>query len=202
MINNTSQLECLLDVDNLGGVFENLTPDMALDVLLLDIHLGSLNSLEYLSTLHRLIPTARIIIYTGHQDPDFVIKAFVGGVHGFLIKGSHPGKLVEIIEDTYHGDVYLDPKIASCILPLLRLNNFSALSKADAHEFSHSLLQLGLVKREIEMADGIVKGKSYKEIAVQNNLSLDTVRHYVKSLYRKLEINNKIQLIQKINSLL
>ena len=43
---------------------------------------------------------------------------------------------------------------------------------------------------------------AYQEIADQNNLSLDTVRHYIKSLYRKLEINSRFQLVQKINNLL
>ena len=55
-----------------------------------------------------------------------------------------------------------------------------------------------LKKREQQVAYGLIEGNSYQEIGEELHISINTVRHYVKTLYKKIGINNKIQLFQKL----
>jgi DNA-binding NarL/FixJ family response regulator len=56
-----------------------------------------------------------------------------------------------------------------------------------------------LSTREKEIANGILKGLSYKLVAMEYGISIDTVRIHIKNIYRKLKINSKSQLFNLIN---
>jgi DNA-binding NarL/FixJ family response regulator len=50
------------------------------------------------------------------------------------------------------------------------------------------------VARELQVIQGLLNNLSYKEIAHNNNIGLNTVRHYVKSVYKKLNVNSRSKL--------
>ena len=56
------------------------------------------------------------------------------------------------------------------------------------------------VPREIQVIDGLLEDMPYKEIAARNNIGLNTVRHYGKSVYKKLRINRRAELRRMLNA--
>ena len=58
-----------------------------------------------------------------------------------------------------------------------------------------------LSERELDVLQLMAEGQKYKEIAEHLVISLNTVRHHTKNIYRKLEVNNRTQAIKKANDL-
>lgn len=199
LLNNSENIRCRLDARNLGDFFENITADLRINVLLLDIQLAERSSLDYLENLRRLLPDTKIIIFTGYEDPGFLVRAMRDGADGYLVKGAHPKKLLEVIQITFAGEVFIEPKVVAEALPIFRRMVLPVTEQSP--DWSVTLSNHGLTEREIQIALGILKGSSYKEMAAKNNLALNTVRHYIKLLYRKMEVNNKIQMIQKMKEM-
>ena len=86
---------------------------------------------------------------------------------------------------------------------MLELNALGApvtkvLARKDYDYFNlKNTLLVSLNSREKQIAVGLASGLSYKLIAFEHNISIDTVRKYIKSLYRKLKINSKAELFNK-----
>ena len=74
-------------------------------------------------------------------------------------------------------------KYPSVTILMMNINNYN----------QHTILA-DLNKREKEIVHGIVNGLSYKLIAIENNISINTVRKYIKSVYKKFKINSKAEL--------
>ena len=201
--------QCSLRANSLGSFFEQLSPDTPPDLLLMDVELSdTINTINHLKKIKTLIPGSKIIIVTGHNHPSYISQALNNGADGFYLKGSGLRKLLEAIEITFEGGAFLAPEAAIHVLPMLR-NNPDNPKKEPSPEplpmqekkAMPSAINL-LTARELEVARGLVKGASYKEIANDTNISINTVRHYVKVLYKKFDVTNKMQLSLKIKTYL
>jgi DNA-binding NarL/FixJ family response regulator len=196
-LNAQSDLECVLCANSLGQFFELLGEESHIDLLLADVELGeNINSLDHLQKVAALLPTVKILVITGHNHPDYIRRALQKGASGFFLKGSSPQKLLEAIEMAGRGAHYLAPEAASHIVPLLQEEEAPQLSasKLDAVTDMVALLS----RREKQVAIRLVDGYSYQEIADEIFVSINTVRHYVKVLYEKFDVSNKMQFSNKV----
>ena len=208
-LNNQDGIECVLCANSLGNFFEKLTDDKHPDLLLMDVELSeTVNTIAHISKVKALIPHSKVLIFTGHNHPDYIMRALKNGADGFYLKGSGLSKLLEAIDTTLAGGMYLSPQAVPHMVPFLR--NQETISIAPSSPPSHqsntaaavSEASAFLSQRERQVAKRLVQGLSYKEIAQEINISVNTVRHYVKVLYKKFEVTNKIQLSHKIKALL
>ena len=199
-LNEQTGFRCALAVDGLGSLFETWNKEIRLDILLLDIILGKENSLDHLHKIKALLPKCKVIIMTGRQDTDFLIKALAEGADSYYLKGSDLNQLLNIIEITMNGGAYIDPYMAPELVDVIREKSGTEFPAAPLQRLNRLVERYELHEREMQVAKGLIIGQSYQEIGDDLNIALDTVRHYVKSLYKKLNINNKIHLIRKVNS--
>jgi DNA-binding NarL/FixJ family response regulator len=81
------------------------------DVLLLDISFGRESSLSLLATIARAHPAMRIVIVTGHADPDMLAHALRDGASGYVVKDSGPAELLLAIETVLSGAQYVTPEL-------------------------------------------------------------------------------------------
>jgi DNA-binding NarL/FixJ family response regulator len=156
----------------------NKTPD----VLLLDINLLGMSGIDGIPLLLNELPNLDIIMLTTFEDNDSIFKALCAGACSYLSKKTPLKKIQEAIEVVYDGGSYMSPSIARKIV-----NRY-------APKRHQSTI---LTFRQKEIVDGIVAGKSYKMIADDLFVSLDTVRSHIKNIYKTLEINSKAELIKK-----
>ena len=119
---------------------------------------------------------------TTFEDNDSIFKALSAGACSYLSKKTPLIKIQEAIEVVYQGGSYMSPSIARKIV-----NRF-------APKPNKALL---LTLRQRDIVDGIISGKSYKMIADDLFISLDTVRTHIKNIYKTLKINSKAELIKK-----
>lgn len=203
-LNAQDDMSCLLRASSIGQFFEGLNDPSRIDVVLVDVELGEqVDSLQHLEKLLGILDLrTKCIIITGHNNPDYVRRAFQKGASGFCLKGSDPDSMVEAIRSVHRGGVYMSPEAAVHLLPILRKGDESPGSLTDEDGAIPGLEHLDLKKREIQIAVRLIEGRSYQDIADEIFLSINTVRHYVKSIYRKFGVVNKVQLGRIIRPLL
>jgi DNA-binding NarL/FixJ family response regulator len=151
------------------------------DIFLLDIVMPEMNGLEMIERILKLYPKSVIIMNTIQDDSETIFKALQLGASGYIDKQSFETKFTEVFECIGNGGAYMTPKIARRVIEFF--NN------------PRNIMQ-ELTVREKDIVNGILDGLSYKMIASKHDLALDTVRMYVKKVYRKLSINSKSELFK------
>jgi DNA-binding NarL/FixJ family response regulator len=176
-------IDCLLISPSVEVFLKELpTLNKTPDVLLLDINLLGMSGIDGIPLLLNELPNADIIMLTTFEDNDSIFKALCAGACSYLSKKTPLKKIQEAIEVVYDGGSYMSPSIARKIV-----NRY-------APKRNQSTI---LTSRQKEIVDGIVAGKSYKMIADDLFVSIDTVRSHIKNIYKTLEINSKAELIKK-----
>ncbi|TYB80359.1 response regulator transcription factor [Bizionia saleffrena] len=152
------------------------------NIILLDINLLGMSGIDGIPLLLNELPKTNIIMLTTFEDNDSIYKALCAGACSYLSKKTSLKKILEAIEIVNNGGSYMSPSIARKIV-----NRFTP---------KHNQSNL-LTPRQKEIVTGIVDGKSYKMIANDLFVSIDTVRTHIKNIYKALEIHSKAELIRK-----
>ncbi len=151
-------------------------------VFLLDINFPRKSGAELIPIINSKYPTAAIILWTVNYDNQSVSPLIKEDAVSYLGKESSLAKIKETIIE----------------LNALGAPVTKVLARKDFDYFnSKNTFAEALNSRENQIAEGLFRGLSYKLIAIENNISIDTVRKYIKSLYRKLHINSKGELAFK-----
>lgn len=176
-------IDCLKISSSVEDFLDSLnTLGKPLDVILLDINLLGMSGIEGIPLLLNELPKVDIIMLTTFEDNDSIFKALCAGACSYLSKKTPLKKIQEAVEVVYDGGSYMSPSIARKIV-----NKYAPKRNQSSN----------LTPRQKEIVNGIVAGKSYKMIADDLFVSLDTVRSHIKNIYKTLEINSKAELIKK-----
>jgi DNA-binding NarL/FixJ family response regulator len=159
------------------------------DVILLDIELPGMTGIEGAFRIKQKTPAVNILMLTVYEDKDRIFKALQAGASGYLLKNTPLLKLKTAIADVLEGGMPMSPVVAKNVLAF-----FSARPAAPSPEGNEHL-----TAREQEVSKLLIKGDTYKQIAHSLFISPDTVRQHIKNIYRKLQINSRIQLINEFN---
>jgi len=122
----------------------------------------------------------RVVVYTWNFHPDLVEQARRQGVHGYLSKSLPASELVEALEAIHEGEVVVSPPP-----PRARPASHSDWPGRDK----------GLSDREAEVLALITQGKSNAEVAALTYLSINTVKSYIRSVYRKIDVPSRTQAV-------
>ncbi len=115
-----------------------------------------------------------------------VLEAMKLGADGYLLKKTPPIKLLEAIQDVYNGGAPMTSSVARQVLELFARKPVRSLEE-----------NYQLSEREKEVLQWLVNGYSYKMVAAQLFISLETVRSHVKKIYEKMHVNSKTEAVAK-----
>jgi len=161
--------------------------DAEIDIIILDVHLTGINSLDSINLLLNRHPKSSVIVITGDNSDDLILAGVEGGAKGYLIKPFSILQLNEIILTVMNNGSYLQPVVQSKLLT--KLNSHKSISSLQSKH--------NLTRRELDIFYFIKLGCSYKEISDKLGISYHTVNHHIKNLYFKLNVNSKGQLLSK-----
>ncbi len=147
------------------------------DIVLLDISMPGESGLQAASRIRRSVPTARILILSMHDNPEYVLESVRAGAHGYLLKDSAATELRRAIRAVQDGEEYFSAPIAHRLRAAVRGESGEVPGPLDA-----------LTGREREVLVGIALGRTNKEIAAELGISHRTVETHRESLMRKLGI--------------
>lgn len=160
------------------------------DVILLDIELPGMTGIEGAFRIKQKWPAVNILMLTVYEEKDRIFKALQAGASGYLLKNTPLTKLKAAIMDVLDGGAPMSPVVAKKVVAY-----FAAKPMAAEPESNEQL-----TAREQEVAKLLIVGDTYKQIAHRLFISPDTVRQHIKNIYRKLQINSRIQLVNEFNS--
>jgi DNA-binding NarL/FixJ family response regulator len=155
-----------------------------IDVILLDLQLPYKNGMDSIQDLLKKYKDVSIIIYSVSADYDTLFKCLCNGAHSYLLKGEPLYKIRETILTTHAGGSNMSVQIARKVIDYFK----------NANKQITILEESKLNARENEVVSEIIKGYSYKMVAQNLGISINTVRSHIKSIYRKLNINSNIEL--------
>ncbi|MCI0485421.1 MAG: response regulator transcription factor [Blastocatellia bacterium] len=159
------------------------------DIILLDIDLGGENGVDLIPELIGAAEHARIIILTGVRDPEIHHQAVSLGAMGVVRKEKAIEILIGAIERVHAGEAWLDPSLMAKVLS--EMSGTGRRKKKDPEAAKVSTL----TKREREVLVLISEGLKNKEIAERLFISEWTVRHHITSIFNKLGVSDRVELI-------
>ncbi len=182
-------LSCKFTANNGLDLIEKLEINHNVDLILMDIEMPKMNGIEATCYIKAKYPQIKIIMLTAFDNDENIFKSIKAGADGYLLKEVNPQALHDGILDTLAGGATMTPSIALKTLKLFR-NPLVIENKSDTE-----LIQL--TAREIEVLDQLSKGLKYYKIADNLILSVGTIRKHVENIYKKLQVHNKLEAIQK-----
>lgn len=171
------------DIKKLGAIGSSCVPDM----ILLDLMLPSGNSLDFLHIIKQKFPQCIIIILSGVSDQAMTKAALQRGANGFLLKTSSMQFIKDALIKTAEGGTPLSPSIVN---HLIQFENRQTLTEAYPD----------LTKREAELIDLLRTGMSSKMAASSLCITFFTINQHLKSIYKKLHIHSKTELMVITNA--
>ena len=187
LLEGTEGFSCLGTYNDYASFLDELrlkAPDVV--VIALD-HAGS-SGVETIRKAISAVPDLVVLVLTVHDDDGLVFEALAAGAKGYLTKPMSPAKLLEAIHDAYHGGSPMSSLVARKVVTFFRNGHLRA---------PETKACVPLTRRERDVLTSLAEGKSYKEIAQQARMSVNTVRYHIRNLYEKLEVHSQSEAVAK-----
>ena len=152
------------------------------DVVILDVSMPGGSGLHVVAELLERVPTARVLMFSVHEDAEYVLESVRAGAHGYLRKDSTPAELRSAVLALHAGESYYSPRLAGALANALRTR-----SAAPASAPAPSAADV-LTAREREILALVADGSTNREIGTRLGIGTRTVEAHRDSLMRKLGI--------------
>jgi DNA-binding NarL/FixJ family response regulator len=167
-----------------GCTLVDSSPGLKPDVIVLDVGMPKMNGLSAGRRLKKSIPSVKLIYLTMNEDPEIAAEAFRIGANGYLLKNSSGTELVEALRKVARGYSYVTPRLTEDVVGSV-VNHFKNL-KSSNH----------LTRRQKEVLQLLIEGRSMKEAAFILKLSPRTVAFHKYAMMEHLRIKSSAELVQ------
>jgi DNA-binding NarL/FixJ family response regulator len=150
----------------------------------MDIDMPGMNGIDAVTKVRSTNKEIPILMLTVFDDNQHVFDAICAGASGYLLKKHISTKLFSAIEEVLEGGAPMSPSIARMVL--------SSMQTKFTVENSYQL-----TPKEKEVLTSLSRGNSYKMIASQFEISLDTVRSHIRKIYEKLHVHSQTEAVSK-----
>lgn len=153
----------------------------AVDVILLDISLPTVNGIAAVEGLRRVAPKARVVMLTTHKDQEYVARALAAGVFGYLLKETASADEVELAaKAAARGEVFVSPSLTHLLVRPF-------VEQAAPGE--------ALTARQRQVLVLLAKGASIKQVASRLHLSVKTVETHRAAVMERLGLHTATALV-------
>lgn len=163
------------------------TMELKPDLVILDLHMPSLNGLEAARQILRANPRQRILILTVTDTEQMAQELLRVGIKGYVLKSEAAAELVRAVEALRLNRTFFSSRIEQMVLAGYLNGNGPSKTKT----YGVSLL----TPREREVVQLLAEGKVTKEVAVALNLSVKTAETHRANIMRKLDLHSVSELV-------
>jgi DNA-binding NarL/FixJ family response regulator len=181
----------MMQLDNryfISGSFDNVATaetqvnEIKPDIILMDIDMPGRTGIEAVKGLRSAGIQTPVVMLTVFDDTEHVFNAICAGASGYLLKKHISGRLFESLDEVVNGGAPMSPSIAYMVI--------ASMQKQNSNPYN-------LTTREKEILTSLAKGNSYKLMAAEYNISIDTVRAHIKKIYEKLQVHSQTEAVSK-----
>ena len=168
-----------------GHALVDAVAELEPDLVIADISMPGLNGIEAIRAMKAAGASAKVVLLTMHEDPEYAIEALNAGALGYVVKHSASAELLSALEEAQSGRTYVTPRVAGEV--------FSRLAGANGNDAAEIREP---TPRQREVLKLLVEGCSAKEIARRLGVSQRTVEHHKYNMMAQLGIKTTAGLIQ------
>lgn len=152
------------------------------DIVLLDINMERLDGVVTLGLIRKLWPDLKVIILTVEKQRRTIKEVLELGANGYVLKESAGSEITSAIRAVYSGEKYIDKSLIESVI----VSDFS-------EESTGSEVLKSLSTRELSVLIKLSEGKKNKEIGEELFLSEKTVKNYITSIFKKINVEDRVQ---------
>ena len=183
-INQSEWCKCEQEFTNVEDALKFLSKGKYPDIILTDINLPGMNGIDGIKEIKAIVKEVEIIVLTVFDDNEKIFDAICNGANGYLLKNSSPEEILEAIQIVVDGGSSINSGLARKVF-----NMFTDMKSTEN--------TYGLTKRENEILNYLVDGKTVNEIGKITFTSPQTVQTHVKNIYHKVQVNTRSGLVSK-----
>jgi DNA-binding NarL/FixJ family response regulator len=163
------------DGEEAVAIAERLDPD----VILMDLVMPKLDGVAAMRRLRERGSRARVVVLTSFLEDERLLPAIQAGAAGYLLKNTEPAELARAIRAAHAGEAIIDPTVAARLVSALADGRRPVTDE--------------LTRRERDVLELIVRGRSNKRIALELGIAEKTVKTHVGHLLAKLGVADRTQ---------
>lgn len=175
---------------------KNLQPDL----LIIDVRMPEMNGIEAVKIINSTTTKTKSIVLSMHDSEEYILESIEANAMGYLLKDASKAEVLKAIHTVYNGEKYFSGDISNIIV-----NNLMKKSSNEAISSNSSLISskenspntYNLTKKEIEILQLVLLGKTNKEISEKLNKSKRTIETHRFNLMKKMDVKNLIELSSK-----
>lgn len=166
-------------IESAKSLLQGFSADGGLpQIIVIDIELGEENGFDLALYVRENFPAIKIIMYTMHDESDYVLKSRQHKIDGYISKASGSEEFLKCLDTVYSGKEYLEGRLV------------------EGQALIEEAVSL-LTKREVLIFREMLNGKSNMEISQTLNLTKHSVEVYATTIYEKLFCNGRAELLKK-----
>jgi len=186
-LRNASDVVVCATVTN-GQDLMRKIPDLGrIDLILMDIEMPVMDGIEATRQLKAQFPGIKVLMLTIFDDDENIYNSILAGADGYILKEERGDKILACMTETLEGGAGMSAGVAARVLRMMK--NAPAPTTSNQH--------FDLTPREIEILEQLKAGLSYEKIGENLFISYGTVRKHIENVYRKLQVHNKVEAVQK-----
>lgn len=173
----------VFEAPNCARAFELAECHHGLDLVLLDYHLPDMNGLEALAIFGKNHPELPIVMLSGSVNPQIMRQVMAQGAAGFVTKSGKSQELLAILRLVLDGGIYTPPDLPA------------EASLAPVMEANTDNIPLQFTRRQEEVLQLLLDGRSNKEISEALNLADETIKTHVTAILRGFGVKSRVQAV-------
>lgn len=184
-IDRTEGMICVSAFSNAEDALLNI-PKQKPDLVLMDIGLPKMNGVECLMRIKQQLASIDFLMFTVFDSDEYVFEALKAGAIGYVLKGERTAGVIRAIHEYVQGGAPMSRDIARKVL-----GSFHTQNKKRKEAFEQ------LTAQQMQVLEYLSQGLLNKEIAHRLGISEGTVKQHNYAIYKKLQVNNRTEAVQK-----
>lgn len=157
--------------------------DACPDYVIMDIDMPGMSGIDGVKVIKEKCPYTKVLMFTVFDDDDRIFESICNGADGYILKNTPPLKIIQALLDLMEGGAPLSPFVAQKVFRYFR-------KSAVVPDYQ-------LTVRELHILGLLVKGNSYKMIASECAIAIDTVKKHLQNIYYKLQVSCGTEAVAK-----